>query len=89
MDFIFEESDIIIQTIDLQNYIKQHKVEFINKYQELIVKIKNRDISKLNLNNISSNFLQYDFSKNYFISNAKKILHLKIIINLSNNYRLR
>jgi len=56
LDFIFEESDIIIQTIDLQNYIKQHKIEFINKYQELIVKIKNRDISKLNLNNISSNF---------------------------------
>lgn len=71
LNFIFEESDILIQTIDFQDYITDHEVDIINRYQALIVKIKNRNIAQLDLNNISSNFLEYDFSKNYFNSSEK------------------
>ena len=71
LNFIFEESDILIQTIDFQDYITDHEVDIINRYQALIVKLKNRNIAQLDLNNISSNFLEYDFSKNYFNSSEK------------------
>lgn len=66
LNFVFEESDILIQTIEFRDYIKAHEVDIINRYQALIVKLKNRDITRLDLNNICSKFIEYDYSKNYF-----------------------
>lgn len=68
LDFIFEESDILIQTIEFDNYLTPHHVDVINKYQNLIINLKNRNIAELNVNNISSRFLDFDFSRNYFMS---------------------
>ncbi|MWP63315.1 hypothetical protein GQ593_13370, partial [Gilliamella sp. Pas-s25] len=42
LNFVFEESDILIQTIEFRDYITHHEVDIINRYQELIVKLKNR-----------------------------------------------
>ncbi|WP_237397778.1 hypothetical protein, partial [Gilliamella sp. Pas-s25] len=56
---------------EFRDYITHHEVDIINRYQELIVKLKNRNINQLDLNNIYSNFLEYVFSKNYFRSSEK------------------
>ncbi|WP_392551401.1 hypothetical protein RHO14_07865 [Orbus wheelerorum] len=77
LNFIFEESDILIQTIEFDNFFTKQDVDFINQYQDYIIKLKNRSIDGLNVNNISSKFLDFDFSKNYFISSENGNIAIK------------
>ena len=68
LKFLFEESDILIELVNLEGHIPERDVGLINKYQDLMVRLKNRPISELKVNNVSSKFLDFYFLRSYFES---------------------
>lgn len=77
VQFSFEESDIIIQSLDLKQNINFSEAASINEKQDLIIQKKKRDINEMEFNNIRSKFLDYDFYRNYFTSDENGNIAIK------------
>ena len=77
VEISFDETDVIIQSLDLNENIVFSEASLINEAQELLVSKKNRSINEMRFNNIRSNFLDYDFYSNYFRSDENGNVAIK------------
>ena len=63
---IFNESDITIKSIGFKELFSCEDVLAVNRSQEVQVKLKKRSFHELNINNIRSNFIDFDYKEKYF-----------------------
>lgn len=68
VEYAFDEKDVIIQSLDLEQKISYSEAQIINEAQRVLTSRKNRDTNEMELNNIRSKFLDYEFYRNYFVS---------------------
>lgn len=68
VEYAFEETDVIIQSLDLEQNISYSEAQVINETQRVLTARKSRDINDMEFNNIRSRFLDYEFYRNYFVS---------------------
>ncbi|EOI3561345.1 hypothetical protein ACMSX5_003200 [Cronobacter turicensis] len=62
----FHESDVVIESIDFNNFIKPDDVDKFNKAQDSFISLKNRKIEDFGFNNIKSGFLEFEKNIKYF-----------------------
>lgn len=68
IEISFEEKDIIIHSVGLNQNITPSEASVMNTLQEFLVSKKQRNLKEMGLNNIKSNFLDFDFYNRYFKS---------------------
>lgn len=68
IELSFEERDIIIQSVGLNQNITPSEASVMNTSQELLVSKKKISLKEMGLNNIKSNFLDFNFYNRYFRS---------------------
>ncbi|EOL8943231.1 hypothetical protein ACM91X_000301 [Cronobacter dublinensis] len=62
----FHESDVVIESIEFNNFIKPDDVDKFNKAQDSFVCLKNIRIEDFGFNNIKSGFLEFEKNVKYF-----------------------
>ncbi|EOE6917857.1 hypothetical protein ACKS9G_004355, partial [Cronobacter turicensis] len=62
----FHESDVVIESIDFNNFVKSDDVDKFNKAQDSFISLKNRKIEDFGFNNIKSGFLEFEKNVKYF-----------------------
>lgn len=62
----FHESDVIVESINFNNFIKPEDIDKFNKAQDSFVSLKSRRIEDFGFNNIKSALLEFDKSIKYF-----------------------
>ncbi|EOW6513785.1 hypothetical protein ACOZXQ_003594 [Cronobacter malonaticus] len=62
----FHESDVVIESIDFNNFVKSDDVDKFNKAQDSFISLKNRKIEDFGFNNIKSSFLEFEKNVKYF-----------------------
>lgn len=77
IELSFEEKDIIIQSMGLNQNITPSEASVMNTSQELLVSKKKRSLKEMGLNNIKSNFLDFDFYSKYFRSDENINIAIK------------
>ncbi|UXY10994.1 hypothetical protein N7922_00225 [Kosakonia sp. ML.JS2a] len=73
----FDESDIIAQSIELDNNISIESAKSLNKSQELFIGLKKRSFSALHLNGIKSPFHDYSYLSSYFSCDENNNISIK------------
>lgn len=62
----FHESDVVIESIEFNNFITPDNVDKFNKAQDSFISLKNRRIEDFGFNNIKSGFLEFEKNVKYF-----------------------
>ncbi|EPW7977426.1 hypothetical protein ACWPSR_003515, partial [Cronobacter turicensis] len=62
----FHESDVIVESINFNNFIKPEDIDKFNKAQDSFISLKSRRIEDFGFNNIKSALLEFDKSIKYF-----------------------
>ncbi|EOC1565549.1 hypothetical protein ACI1AR_000886 [Cronobacter dublinensis] len=62
----FHESDVVIESIEFNNFITPDDVDKFNKAQDSFICLKNRRIEDFGFNNIKSGFLEFEKNVKYF-----------------------
>ncbi|ELY7393534.1 hypothetical protein SOJ80_003785 [Cronobacter universalis] len=62
----FHESDVVIESVDFNNFVKSDDVDKFNKAQDSFISLKNRKIEDFGFNNIKSCFLEFEKNVKYF-----------------------
>ncbi|EOL8988778.1 hypothetical protein ACM92P_003330 [Cronobacter dublinensis] len=66
VELSFNESDMVIESIGFNNFIKPDDVDKFNKAQDSFICLKNRRIEDFGFNNIKSGFLEFEKNVKYF-----------------------
>lgn len=77
VDFIFNESDIVVKSIDFDEFISLGDIDLVDQAQDVMVKLKNKTILDFGVNGKASKFLGFYYSKEYFSGDENCILAIK------------
>ncbi|EOV9619375.1 hypothetical protein ACN5LY_004003 [Cronobacter dublinensis] len=66
VELSFNESDMVIESIGFNNFIKPDDVDKFNKAQDSFICLKNRRIEDFGFSNIKSGFLEFEKNVKYF-----------------------
>ncbi|MBG5918795.1 hypothetical protein G3341_07765 [Providencia vermicola] len=66
IDLNFHESDVVIESINYNNFITSDNVNDFNKAYDSFIALKNTTIESLGFNNIKSELLEFDCNVKYF-----------------------
>lgn len=77
VQIIFDETDILINTIDFESFIDKKCVETLNKTNAMLVDLKNRNFEKIKLNSIKSKFFDFEYLNEYFNDTSEGNIAIK------------
>ncbi|HAF2131153.1 TPA: hypothetical protein G9F27_005507 [Salmonella enterica] len=66
IDLNIHESDVVIESINYNNFINSDNVNNFNKVHNSFISLKNITIEDLSFNNIKSELLEFDNNIKYF-----------------------